>query len=272
MSVKIITHVITLGLHVSTHLVETRCRNKVALAVNLPGNGRVLGANFVVTACSCGRSSVHSNIRSLFTIDNHTAYEVGVVVFFVIHNGEYLCLHTDLCGSIHENTIPTENTIIEWSLILIESSASTGSRVRPVNFVSLSNLHTNTVLPDERSDKLVVFFIVIFALESSTDIRDSKLTVKANSGELRTSSSLVVFSERVVLGSKMPVNIHRAHTVLPVRSLDRFDIDLHVSLVTLGDIGTSLRQNIVDSVSDTLYILKLDLFSITWVRSCRWLA
>jgi len=70
-SVQVILHVIPLSLHVGTHLVKGRCRNKMAFAIYLPGDGRVLRTDFIITGSSGSGSSVLGNIGALFTIDNH---------------------------------------------------------------------------------------------------------------------------------------------------------------------------------------------------------
>jgi len=47
-------HVVALAHHVSAHLVERRCRDEVALPIDLPSDGGVLGADRVVSAsASC---------------------------------------------------------------------------------------------------------------------------------------------------------------------------------------------------------------------------
>ena len=97
-SVQVIAHVITLGHHIGTHLVEGGGRDHVALAVDLPGDGSVLGASVVVTGSSGGGTGVLGDLGShlAFRVDNHTAEEIGVVVGFVVDNGEDLGLNTDL--------------------------------------------------------------------------------------------------------------------------------------------------------------------------------
>merc|ERR1711990_729772 len=56
--VGVLVHVVRGGQLVRTHLVETRGGDQVALAVDLPGDGGVHGADFVVTAGSRRRSRI----------------------------------------------------------------------------------------------------------------------------------------------------------------------------------------------------------------------
>ena len=72
--VDITIHVVTLLQHIVAQLVKRRCRDHVALAVNLPGDEGVLRADRVVTAVTGGRSSVLGNIHSHITIDDHTTH------------------------------------------------------------------------------------------------------------------------------------------------------------------------------------------------------
>jgi len=169
MGVQVITHVIGLVLHVLAQFVEGRGRDHVALAIHLPGDGGELRADFIVTRSTRGGSSVNGQIGSLVAIDNHTTEEVGVVVFIVIDNSKDLSLDTNLCGSIREDVVLAEDTIIERSLVLEGGAAVSGSRVGPVDFVGGSNLHTNAVLPVVLLGEFFIILVVVLAVESFTD-------------------------------------------------------------------------------------------------------
>lgn len=95
MGVQIGGHVVTLLLHVVTKLVEGRGTDQVALAIDLPGDRSVLGADFVVTACSGRGSSIVVDILSVLPINNPSSHQIGVEVRFVIDNGEDLTLDTN---------------------------------------------------------------------------------------------------------------------------------------------------------------------------------
>lgn len=95
MGVQIVGHIVTLLLHVVTELVEGRGTDQVALAIDLPGDRSVLGADFVVTACSGGGSGIVVDILSVLPINNPSSHQIGVEVRFVIDNGEDLALDTD---------------------------------------------------------------------------------------------------------------------------------------------------------------------------------
>ena len=100
MGVQIVGHIVTLLLHVVTKLVEGRGTDHVALAIDLPGDGSVLGADFVVTACSGSGSSVVVDILSVLAINNHSSHHIGVEVRFVIDNGEDLTVDTSGVSNI----------------------------------------------------------------------------------------------------------------------------------------------------------------------------
>ena len=63
--------------------------------------------------------------------DTYTTHQVRPVVSLIIDNGKDLGLNTNLGGSVGENTIRAEDTIIERGLVLVGSTTCTGSRVGP---------------------------------------------------------------------------------------------------------------------------------------------
>ena len=145
--VKIARHVVSLLQHVVTQLVERRGRDHMALAIHLPGDGRILGADFVVARVASGGSSVHGDVTAHLTVNNHTAHQIAVEVAFVVDDGEDLSLDSDLRGSVGQDTIGTEHTVIERGLVLVGSTARSSSRVGPMDLVGLSDLHELAVLP-----------------------------------------------------------------------------------------------------------------------------
>ena len=119
----------------------------MAKTIDLPSDGSVLGAVLVVDRGSSGGSSVLGDIHSHGSINNHSLDHVRVVVALVIDNNEDLALDSNLCGSISEKSSIAENSIIERSLVLVDSSTGSSSRVGPVDFVGLTDLHVSAVLP-----------------------------------------------------------------------------------------------------------------------------
>merc|ERR1711981_478606 len=75
MGVHIVGHIVTLLLHAITELVEGRGTDQVALAIDLPGDRSVLGADFIVTACSGGGSSIVVDILSVLPINNPSSHQ-----------------------------------------------------------------------------------------------------------------------------------------------------------------------------------------------------
>mmetsp|Transcript_1584 Transcript_1584/g.2500 ORF Transcript_1584/g.2500 Transcript_1584/m.2500 type:complete len:367 (+) Transcript_1584:92-1192(+) len=276
MSVQVITHVITLGLHIGTHLVKRRCRNHMALAVYLPCNGRVLRADCIIAASSRSRASVVGNVRSHCAINNHSSHEVRVIVSLVVHNCKDLRLYTNIIGNVlgpkSDKSIHIEvakDTVVKGSLVLVDSATGSSSRVRPVDLVSLTNFHTHAVLPFVRHGKPGVILIIVSALVSQPGfLRESAMIVVLFIG-CGTFSRFIVLAQGVVLGSKVPVNIHRAQSRLPVGFVNRFNVDFHISLVSLGYIRTSLGFSI-NGIIDTLDVWKIKFLSCTRIISRRW--
>jgi len=205
--VQVAAHVVALGLHVGTHLVEGRGRDHVALAVDLPGNGSVRGADLVVSLVSGSGTGVLGNVLSHLAVDNHAAEEVGVVVALVVHNGKDLSLDANLSRGTGQKVGVAKDTIVERGLVLVGSSTSAESRVRPVNFVGLSDLHVDAVLPLVGLGELGVLLVVVLALETHT-ARFQGAFVGVGTTEIRvdavvdrSDTSLVVLSDGQVLGT-----------------------------------------------------------------------
>jgi hypothetical protein len=146
--------------------------------------------------------------------------------------------------------------------------------MRPVNLVGLANDHIDAVLPNVGLDELRIIWIVELALESLTISAFERTTTIKFSDEyiLWTCSRLVVFTNREVFGTEMPVNVDGAHSVPPIWSRDGVLVNLQIALVTLGNVGTSLRANIHDGVHNTLNVGQIRLLSFAGVHPSRWFA
>ena len=62
----------------------------MAFAVKLPSDGGVLGAHFIITGGTSRRTSVVGNVLTHFSVNNHAADHISIVVGFVIDNSEDL--------------------------------------------------------------------------------------------------------------------------------------------------------------------------------------
>merc|ERR1712176_1232737 len=167
---QVTRHVISLLLHVCTHLVEGGGRDEVALAVNLPSDGCIFRANLVTAGRASSRAGVCGNIFPHFAINNGATHEVGVVVALIVDDCEDLRLNANrideiLCVGTHSvchGLVPTtENTIVEWGLKLMRSVARANGRVWPMNFVGLTHMHVNAMLPIVRRCELGIVCIVM---------------------------------------------------------------------------------------------------------------
>ena len=166
MGLQVVAHVVSLGLHIGTHLVERRGRDHVALAIDLPGDWGVGRADLVFTGGSGGGSRVLGDSLSHFSVDDHAAHEVGIEIIFIIDNGEDLSLDTNLLrktGKIAKNRNAAENTVVARSLVLVDGSTGTSRRVWPVDFISVTNFHADTVLPVVFLGEIFVVLIVVVA-------------------------------------------------------------------------------------------------------------
>mmetsp|Transcript_4127 Transcript_4127/g.6329 ORF Transcript_4127/g.6329 Transcript_4127/m.6329 type:complete len:263 (+) Transcript_4127:273-1061(+) len=251
----------------------------MALAVYLPCNGRVLRADCIIAASSRSRASVVGNVRSHCAINNHSSHEVRVIVSLVVHNREDLRLYTNIIGNVlgpkSDKSIHIEvakDTVVKGSLVLVDSATGSSSRVRPVDLVSLTNFHIHAVLPFVINCEPGVIRIIMSALVPQAGFPCKfamiVIVVIIFSG-FGTFSRFIVLAQGVVLGSKVPVNIHRAQSRLPVGFVNRFNVDFHISLVSLGYIRTSLGFSI-NGIIDTLDVWKIKFLSCTRIISRRW--
>ena len=260
MGVQIVGHIVALLLHVVTKLVEGRGADQVALAIDLPGDRSVLGADFVVAACSGGGSSIVVDILSVLPINNPSSNQIGVEVRFVIDDGEDLALDTNGGSNVLgfkslEGTLRklAEDTVVERSLVLVNFPAGTRGRMRPVDLVGFSDDHSLAVLPVVFCGELGVLLVVVVATESSTDLLLGERApvifgIRGSGVSLRAVPELVVLSDRVVLCAQMPVDVDGAHGALPVVLGVGYNIDFQATFVSLGDVRASLRTRNMHAV------------------------
>jgi hypothetical protein len=165
--VQVVGHVVSLRLHVCAHLVEGRCRDKLAVPVHLPGDWSVARANRVGPFVpGCG-ARVKGKVCAVIAVDNHATHQVRVVVIFVVHNHKRLGL--DPNGFVRGwGQIPrvAEDTVVEGSLILVDCSAGSTLGVWPEKFwVKLAlnghfpmyfvcDVDLEGAMADHRSDKV----------------------------------------------------------------------------------------------------------------------
>mmetsp|Transcript_10685 Transcript_10685/g.29448 ORF Transcript_10685/g.29448 Transcript_10685/m.29448 type:complete len:657 (-) Transcript_10685:191-2161(-) len=118
-----------------------------------------------------------------------------------------------------------------------------------MNFIGFTNLHAQAMFPLELSGKHGFVFIVMVATETTTDVEllpftftTSQSAIRLGSITIGTFSILVKFTNIVVLGSQVPVNIDRAHFLLEVWVCLGFEIsNRERSFEPLCNIGTRLR-------------------------------
>lgn len=132
MGIQIVGHVILLQLHVVAKLVKTAGANLVALAIDLPSNGRVLRTDLVVTGCTSRGPRVVVNVLAhiVASILHPTTNHVRVKVRLVIDNGKDLGLHAhgrsnilSAQGGEHFQRQVTKDAIVEGRLVLIGGTA-----------------------------------------------------------------------------------------------------------------------------------------------------
>mmetsp|Transcript_899 Transcript_899/g.1163 ORF Transcript_899/g.1163 Transcript_899/m.1163 type:complete len:395 (-) Transcript_899:91-1275(-) len=265
MSIQVITHIISLTQHISTHLVETGCTNHVACTIYLPGNGRVSGAHLIITRGSSGGTGILGNLHTHFqiSVNNHTSHHIRPVVIFIIHNGEYLSLYADLLGQLGQikTFSVTENSIIKRSLELVHGTAITSSRVRPVNLISLTYVHIHAVLPIILFSKLRILGIIMMTPQTKTSsFRQTTL--------IRSNTVLIVLTFGTMLGTQMPMHVHGTHRRHEVRIREGFyAIGLEVTGISVRHIRTGLNIHDDLTVHETVFIGNLDLGTGTRIGS-----
>ena len=259
MGVDVIRHVVTLLEHVLAHLVEGGGGDEVALAVDVPGDGAVRGADGVVAGGASGGASVsgdlltHDAVEGAGTVagDDHTAEHIGVVVALVVDNDEDLRLDANLAGegegvgslaNLAEAKLAlarvgllaeaAEDTVVEGELVLPLGVASTHLGVGPVDLVGLADDHVLAVLPIVvrllgggevgvlRAPAAEVGGATAGCTSRSEELaanaRGRTAVVSISGGAVGRDGGVgdVVLAGGDVLGAKMPVNVHGAHSSL----------------------------------------------------------
>ena len=258
MGVQIGAHVVALHLHVVAHLVEARGADHVTLAIDLPGDGRVLRAHLIAASVSGGGSGVDVNVLAHVLVDDHAANHARVEVGFVVDDCEYLSVHPNgvrdiLCGEFNEafEGEVAEHAIVEGSLILVDGAAGTCGGVRPVHLVGLADLYTLAVLPVVGRRELGISSIVVVAAKAILNLfvfRPRSILREIAIGPLGSRNVamgavavLIELAVGVVLEPQMPVHIDGAHAALPV-GLGVREEPAHVQItdVSHGDVRTGL--------------------------------
>lgn len=297
--VDVIRHVVSLVEHVLAHLVERGGGDEVALAVDVPGDGTVRGADGVVAGGASGGASVsgdlltHDGVGAGTVVgDDHTAEQIGVVVVLVVDNDEDLRLDANLAlegeglfnpanraeaklalarvGLLAE---AAEYTVVEGELVLPLGVASTHLGVGPVDLVGLADDHLLAVLP------VVVRLLgggeVGVLRAPAAEVRGATGSEElAASGQAGVGVGLggavgrvrgvghVVLAGGDVLGAKMPVNVHGAHSSLGEGGGDGLVQGslalLHVSalVVAEGDVTAGLLDSHHDAGLDALKVVE----------------
>lgn len=199
--VQVFFHVVGLGLHVHAQLVKAAGADHVAFAIDLPGNGGEGGTYFIVARRASRRSSELGHVHTPDSVNDHALEQVGVIVLFIVHNGKYLRLDTNLaCRGFQANhSVCAKDTVIKRCLVLPRSSASPGGTVGPVDLVGLANLHVLAMLPLVLGGKLGIGHIVEAALEAFTGLVGQVV--------VRARAKLIILAHRIVFRAQVPVNL-----------------------------------------------------------------
>ena len=293
--VDVIRHVVSLVEHVLAHLVEGGGGDEVALAVDVPGDGAVRGADGVVAGGASGGASVSGDLLTHDAVgagtvvgDDHTAEQIGVVVVLVVDNDEDLRLDANLAGEGEGLDNPVnraeaklalarvgllaeaaEDTVVEGELVLPLGVASTHLGVRPVDLVGLADDHVLAVLP-------VVVLLLIGgevgvvrapaaevggATGCSQELAASGLAgvVLRGGGAVLAAGAVFhgVLAVGGVLGAKMPVNVHGAHSSLGEGGGDGLGLGIVSALVVAeGDVTAGLLDSHGDAGCDALEVVE----------------
>ena len=294
--VDVIRHVVSLVEHVLAHLVEGGGGDEVALAVDVPGDGAVRGADFVVAGGASGGASVSGDLLTHDAVgagtvvgDDHTAEQIGVVVVLVVDNDEDLRLDANLAGEGEGLDNPVnraeaklalarvgllaeaaEDTVVEGELVLPLGVASTHLGVGPVDLVGLADDHVLAVLP------IVVLLLVggegvvlvapaaeVGGATGSEELAASGLAgvgvfLGGAVGRVRGVGH-VVLAGGDVLGAKMPVNVHGAHSSLGEGGGDGLvqgPLRMSALVVAEGDVTAGLLDSHGDAGCDALEVVE----------------
>merc|ERR1719183_2705487 len=88
----------------------------------------------------------------------------------------------------------------------------------------------------------------------------------------RAGAELVVLAAGVVLGAEMPVDVDGAHVVLPVGGGNGNVVDLHASLVALGDVAAGLGLDVFDGADHAVVVREIGLLAGAGILTCGRLA
>ena len=306
MGVDVIRHVVTLLEHVLAHLVEGGGGDEVALAVDVPGDGAVRGADGVVAGGASGGASVSGDMLThdavsigagsrgrcgadnLVVGDDHTAEHIGVVVVLVVDNDEDLALDANLAGEGEGVVNPAnraeaklaltrvgllaeaaEDTVVEGVLVLPLGVASTHLGVGPVDLVGLADDHVLAVLP------IVVLLLVgaeaVVLVAPAAEVGGATgcseelaanglagVVLRGGGAVLRVSGEFhAVLVDGGVLGAKMPVNVHGAHSSLGEGGGDGSGrARVRARVVAEGDVTAGLLDSHGDAGLDALEVVE----------------
>ena len=121
---SITRHVIILKLHLLAHLVKARCRDGVALAVDLPRDRPIRRTDLVAPTCARGRARVNRQVCAEITASgDHAVEKVVVVVRFVVDNNKRLRLDPDgLLGRGRKQASVAKDAVVERGLVLVDGA------------------------------------------------------------------------------------------------------------------------------------------------------
>ena len=227
----------------------------MALAVHVPGDGRVRGADIVTAGGACGGASVRLDVLAHGTFDDHTADEVVILVLIGIgvDDGEHLGLDADLGGGAGELDVAVfvgaaihvaEDAIVEGGLVLERSVAGTHVGVGPVDLVGLADLHVLAVLPIVLGGVDGVARVVVAAAKGGLlgKFIASKKAAVGVAGVIVIGPRArgVELADGQVLGAEMPVHVDGAEASLCEGGQDGSGIGVQAAHVARSHVATSL--------------------------------
>merc|ERR1719201_695529 len=233
-------------------LVDGRCRDDVALAVDLPGDRGVARAHVVVARGAGGGAGVHGDVLPVAVALDGAGDQVVLLVRLVVDDDEGLRLHADLRVGVErgdgDDAVLAEHAIVEGGLHRPRGAARAGGRVGPVDLVGLADLHVGAVLPVVRLRELRVGGVVVVALVAQAD-RGAGGELAVAGRVIRALAVLVELADRQVLGSQVPVHVDRAEAVVAVVAGDGHAVaGVELALVALGHVGARLLKGLDDVV------------------------
>ena len=273
---QIVAHVVALHLHIIAHLVEAGGADHMTFAIDLPGDGCVLGTHLVAARLSGGGSGVDVDIFAHILVNDHATNHVWVEVGLVVDDGEHLAVHAysarDVLRAERQEGLEgevAEDSIVEGCLILVDGAACTSGGVGPVHLVGFSDHHALAVLPVVGSGELGIVGVVVLAAKAVLHLvlifsaRRREIAIGplgSRNVAVRTIARLVVLADGVVLRSQMPVHVDGAHRALPVRLGVGHEVAyVEVAHVSLRDVRPRLGSGYLQL--DTKLVLEGELRS-----------